>query len=78
MNNTELIEKLAVIMDRLDRIERKIDELNKKNDTTITLPTITPPTVTPATYPQPMPIWYDDKKIYVDKITCTGDDYKLY
>lgn len=30
MNNTELIEKFAVIMDRLDRIERKIDELNKK------------------------------------------------
>ena len=75
MNNTELIEKLAVIMDRLDRMERKIDVLSKKNNTT----TISSPTITTPTYPQPMPIWYENKPLTdIDMIiTCTCDDYKL-
>lgn len=63
MKNEELIEKLAVIMDRLDRIERKVDDL-KKN----------PPTY-PSTSPQ---IWYEDKNITdFDKITCTSEDYTI-
>ena len=67
MNNTELIEKLAVIMDRLDRLERKIDELNKKQASTITSPTY--PTIIP-TYPQPIEITCDEHKIDWDKVTC--------
>lgn len=70
MINTELIEKLAVIMDRLDRIERKIDELSKNQNmqsAPLTIPT----------YPTP-PIWYEDKKITdFDRITCTSKDYSI-
>ena len=55
MTDTELIEKLAVIMDRLDRMERKIDELSHKQNVQ-TVP------YTPPTYPMPQ-IWYEDKKI---------------
>lgn len=67
MNNTELIEKLAVIMDRLDRLERKIDELNKKQASTITIPTY--PTTVP-TYPQPIEITCGEHEFDGNKITC--------
>lgn len=70
MKNEELIEKLAVIMDRLDRIERKVDDL-KKNQNEYISPYV-PPTY-PTTSPQ---IWYKDNKIIdFDKITCTNEDY---
>jgi len=55
MNNTEIIEKLAIIMDRLDRIERKVDELNKKDILPI-------PYQDTPTYPIPT--------IDLNKITC--------
>ena len=71
MTNTELIEKLAVIMDRLDRMERKIDELSK-NQNVQSVPLTTP------TYPMPQQIWYEDKKITdFDRITCTSEDYSI-
>lgn len=72
MKNEELIEKLAVIMDRLDRIERKVDDL-KKNQNENILPYV------PQTYPSTSPqIWYRDKNITdFDKITCTNEDYTV-
>lgn len=66
MTDTELIEKLAVIMDRLDRIERKIDELSHKQNVQ-TVPYTTP------TYPMPQ-IWYEDKGFDWDKVTCSDFD----
>ena len=62
MDNKELIEKLAVIMDRLDRMERKIDELSKKQNIQY-VPQTSP------TYPLPQ-IWYEDKGYDWNKITC--------
>lgn len=71
MENTELIEKLVIIMDRLDRMERKIDELSKKQNIQY-VPQINP------TYPMPQQIWYEDKKITdFDKITCISEDYSI-
>lgn len=55
MTNTEILEKLAVIMDRLDRIERKIDDINNKNTFVI-------PYKDTSVYPAP---YYD-----LNKITC--------
>lgn len=70
MDNKELIEKLAVIMDRLDRMERKIDELSKNQNVQSVPPTM-------PTYPMPQ-IWYEDKKITdFDRITCTSEDYSI-
>ena len=70
MDDKELIEKLAIIIDRFDRMERKIDELSK-NQNMQSVPLTTP------TYPMPQ-IWYEDKKITdFDRITCTSEDYPI-
>ena len=72
MDNKEIIEKLAVIMDRLDRMERKIDELSPKQN--IQYVPQTNPTY-PPTFPQ---VWYEDKNITdFDRITCTSEDYSI-
>lgn len=72
MTDTELIEKLAIIMDRLDRMERKIDELSQKQN-------IQYVPQTNSTYPPTFPqVWYTDKKITdFDRITCTSEDYSI-
>ena len=70
MDNKELIEKLAVIMDRLDRMERKIDELSK-NQNMQSVP------LTTSTYPMPQ-IWYENnKQSDWETITCTSEDYTI-
>lgn len=71
MIDKELIEKLAVIMDRLDRMERKIDELSK-NQNVKSVP------LTMPTYPMPQQIWYENnKQSDWETITCTSEDYTI-
>lgn len=65
----ELIEKLAVVLDRLDRIERKLDEQTKEIEKVKSVKN----TETIPFYPQIT--WTNDKTSPFDwtKITCDAD-----
>ena len=69
----ELIEKLAVVLDRLDRIERKLDEQAKEIEKVKSAKIIETPVYPAPYYPQ---ITWDNEPIpTLDwvKITCDAD-----